>query len=172
MDMNDILTRAKNYQKTYHDVARAHYIAANRYSALNRIFGVPVIVITAVVGTTIFATLNENPDPKWKIAAGLFSLAGTVLASLQTSLKFADTAQKHKEAGESYRVIQRRFGTFQLHFAEAGPDQRQAAILEYERLMQRLEEIPKKFPPVPDWCYEKAKVEKLKPASNGLNEID
>jgi len=60
--MNDILAKAKNYQKIYHDVGRAHYIAANFYSALNRLFGIPVIVITAVVGTTIaepsFAMLN------------------------------------------------------------------------------------------------------------------
>jgi hypothetical protein len=162
--MNDILAKAKTYQKTYHDVGRAHYIAANYYAALNRLFGVPVIVITAMVGTTIFATLNESPDPKWKIAAGLFSLIGTVLASLQTSLGFANTAQKHKFAGENYRAIQRRFETFQLKFAEAGRELRTSAITEYERLTQELDEIPKKCPTVPDWCYEKAKREALKAA--------
>src|SRR5579862_5042138 len=100
--MDDILAKAKDYQKVYHDVGRAHYIAAGCYTKLNRIFGIPVVIITAVVGTTIFATLNASPDPKYKIAAGLFSLIGAVLAALQTSLGFADKAQKHKEAGENY----------------------------------------------------------------------
>lgn len=162
MHMDDLLTKARYYKKVYHTVGRAHYIAANRYAALNRMFGIPVIIITAVVGTTIFATLNESPDPKWKIAAGLFSLAGTVLASLQTSLGFADTAQKHKEAGENYRAIQRCFETFQFKFVESGAEQRLDALAEYEELVKRLDEIPKKSPTVPDWCYEKAKNESLK----------
>lgn len=68
--MNDILTKAKMYQKTYHDLGRDHYIAANFYAAFNRLFGVPIIRNTAVVGTTIFATLNDSPEPKWKISAG------------------------------------------------------------------------------------------------------
>ena len=121
--MNDILSKANTYQQTYHDVGRAHYIAANYYARLNQVFGVPVIIITAVVGTTIFATLNDSPDPKWKILAGLVSLAGAVLAALQTSLGFSETAQKHKEAGESYRAMQRCFETFQLKYAEAQEDQ-------------------------------------------------
>ena len=161
-DMKDLLTKAKDYQKVYHDVGRAHYLAASFYTSLNRCFGIPVIIITAVVGTTIFATLNDSPDPKWKILAGIISLAGTVLASLQTSLGFADTAQKHKEAGENYRAIQRKFETFQLKFALAGDDHRAAALLEYEDLSKQLDQIPKKSPTVADRFYEKAKKEALK----------
>jgi hypothetical protein len=157
--MNDILSKANTYQQAYHDVGRAHYIAANYYARLNQAFGIPVIIITAVVGTTIFATLNDSPDTKWKILAGLVSLAGAVLAALQTSLGFSETAQKHKGAGENYRAIQRCFETFQLKYAGAQEDQRPAALAEYEQLMQRLDEIPKKSPTVPDWCYNKAKKE-------------
>src|SRR3569833_221381 len=160
--MKDILDKAKTYQKTYHDVGRAHYIAANFYAALNTIFGVPVIIITAVVGTTIFATLNDSHSPTWKIGAGLFSLAGTVLASLQTSLGLANTSQKHKTAGENYRAIQRRFETFQLKFAGAADTMRASALADYEHLMHELDEFPKKCPTLPDWCYEKAKREALK----------
>src|SRR5262245_38735742 len=160
--MNDILDKAQEYERTYHTVGRAHYLASDHCAALNRLFGIPVIIITAVVGTTIFGTLNQNPNPNWKIAAGLIPPAGTVLALLQTSLGFAQTAQKHKAAGESYRAIQRRFETFQLKYAPANLDQRNAAMSEFEELVKQLDDLPKEFPTVPDRYYERAKEEEFK----------
>ena len=74
--MKDLLDKAAEYRDTYGIVGRAHYLAADHKQALNRYLGVPVIVITAVVGTTIFGTLNESPDPFWRIAAGLVRLLG------------------------------------------------------------------------------------------------
>jgi hypothetical protein len=157
--MNDIINKAREYEKTYQIVGRAHYIAADRFNSLNRLFGIPVIIITAVVGTTIFSTLDQNPNPAWKIVAGLVSLTGTVLASLQTSLGFAQTAQKYKAAGESYRAIRRKFETFQLKYSTVGAEQRGAVMTEFEGLVKTLDEVPKEFPTVPDKCYEKAKQE-------------
>jgi hypothetical protein len=49
-----------------------HYLSADRYTHLNRVLGIPVIIITATVGTTIFGTLNQNPDPTWKDCCGPF----------------------------------------------------------------------------------------------------
>lgn len=157
--MDDILRNAHEYEARYRVVARAHYLAAGQQSALNKLFGIPVIVITAIVGTTIFGTLNQNPNPMWKILAGLLTLSGTVLAALQTNLGFAQTAEKHKAAGEAYRGICRAFGMFELKFASTGPDQRAVALSELDQLIAQLDKIPKGFPSVPDCFYEKAKRE-------------
>jgi hypothetical protein len=154
--MNEILAKASEYENTYHVVGRAHYIAADRFTRFNRMFGIPVIVITAIVGTTIFGTLNQNPNAGWKIVAGLVSLAGTVLASLQTSLGFAQTAEKHKSAGEAYRALRRRFAMFQLRYREARPEQREAAMTDLEAIVADLADLPKEFPTIPDRCYTQA----------------
>jgi hypothetical protein len=119
------------------------------------------------VGTTIFGTLDQNPNPGWKIAAGLFSLTGAVLASLQTNLGFAQTAEKHKAAGEKYRSMQRKFELFELKFRPAGSDKRDLAMSELEELVEKLDGLPQAFPSVPDRCYERAKEEeKARPAKN------
>lgn len=161
--MNDLLDKALEYEGFYRTLARAHYIAANSNANYNRYyFGIPVVVITAVVGTTIFSTLNDNPDPKWKIATGLVSLVGTILSSLQTTLGFAQTAEKHKAAAETYETVRRQFMMFRLKYAEATPDQRQEALADFEKTIASLAEIPKEFPTVPDRCYDRAKKEHQK----------
>jgi hypothetical protein len=157
--MKDLLDTASERRDTYGIVGRAHYLAADHKRALNRYFGIPVIVITAVVGTTIFGTLNASPDPFWRIAAGLVSLAGTILSSLQTALGFAQDAEKHKAAGETYRAVHRSFEMFSLKYAQASSDQRQAAFADLDELVRSLKDLPKEFPTLPDRFYNKAKKE-------------
>ena len=162
--MNNILAKALQYETTYRVIGRAHYISADRYTSFNQWLGIPVIVITAVVGTTIFGTLDQNPNASWKIIAGLVSLVGTVLASLQTSLGFAQTAEKHKAAGEAYRALRRRFEMFRLRYIDAGPEQRDAAMTDLESIVADLADLPKEFPTIPDRCYERAAAEQKKTA--------
>ena len=157
--MKDLLNKAAEYRNNYGIIGRAHYLAAEHKQALNRYFGVPVIIITAVVGTTIFGTLNESPDPFWRIAAGLVSLAGTILSSIQTSLGFSQEAEKHKSAGAVYRAVYRSFELFLLKYVQATSDQRQVAFAELEKLVRRLEDLPTEFPTLPDRFYYKAKRE-------------
>jgi hypothetical protein len=154
--MDDILRQAADYERNYSIVGRAHYLESGRLAARNRWLGIPVVIITAVVGTTIFGTLNENPDPALRIAAGLISLLGTVLSSLQTTLGYAQAAERHKAAGARYRAIARRVKTFALKYRAAPTDQRHSAIAELESLNKELEDLAAESPNVPDSSYEKA----------------
>jgi hypothetical protein len=156
--MKNVLASAAQYEVMYGIVARGHYLAADHHAALNRYFGIPVIVITAIVGTTIFGTLNENPDPFWRITTGLVALVGTVLSSLQTSLGFAQAAEKHKTAGEVYRGFTRSFRIFRLKYAEAKPGDRQAAFAELKEIVDGLANLAREFPTLPDRFYDKAKI--------------
>lgn len=99
--MEDLLNRASKWHHDYTIVARGHYLAADRLKTLNNWFGGSVIVITAVVGTSaIFGTLMESADPFWRLVAGIVSLLGTVVASLQTWLGFAENVDKPKPPGK------------------------------------------------------------------------
>ena len=149
-------SRKLKSMRTHRILGRAHYIASDRYSASNRFLGIPVIIITATVGTTIFATFESGASPTGKIALGLISLAGAVLSSLQTSLGFAEAAQKHKAAGEAYRAIRRRFEMFRLRYTDTTPDLRQAALTDMEAILADLAELPKEYPTIPDRCYSQA----------------
>jgi len=157
--MDDILTKALDFAHKYRIVGRAHYLSADHHAKLNRLFGIPVIIITAVVGTTIFSTLEQNPSSWYKILAGLFSLTGTVLAALQTTLGFAQTAEKHKTAGETYRSVQRKFELFELRYKILGPENREKAMDQLQELVEKLEEVAKNFPAMSDRFYNRAKRE-------------
>src|SRR3712207_131552 len=79
---------------------RGHFKAAARCESRNVNLGVPVTILSAVTGTTIFASLAISPTVWAKILVGLLSLTAAVLASLQTFLRYDERAQEHKEAGQ------------------------------------------------------------------------
>lgn len=157
--MKDLLDKASEYRAIYEIVGRGHYIAADHKRALNRLLGVPVIFITAAVGSTIFVTFDKSPEPSLRIVAGLVAMAGTILSSLQTLLGFAQDAEKHKTVGGAYRAVSRSFEMFSLKYAEAGLDQRQGAFAELDAIVRGLKDLPTRFPTLPDRFYNKAKKE-------------
>ena len=85
----------------------AHDKAVEYYSRLNRFLGIPAIMVTAMVGTTIFATLSEAPTKPVLVAVGSLSIMAAVLTSLQTFLGYSALAEKHKTAADKFSDIRR-----------------------------------------------------------------
>jgi hypothetical protein len=85
-----------------------HYLAALYYSQRHYWMGVPVVLLTAAVGTSVFATLQNKPDAWVQISVGLLSFLATLLAALQTFLSYGERAEKHRLAGARYGAIGRR----------------------------------------------------------------
>jgi hypothetical protein len=92
-----------------HRMQIAHYDAAVHFERLNLLFGIPVVVLATVVGTTIFATISKSPSTVIQICAGLMSVAAAVLASLQTFLRYGERSEKHKNAGAKYAGLKTEF---------------------------------------------------------------
>jgi hypothetical protein len=69
--------------------------------------GIPVVVLTTFIGTSVFATLQDEIDTSLKILVGVISVTAAVLASLQTFLRFGERAEKHRVAGESWAALRR-----------------------------------------------------------------
>lgn len=84
-----------------------HYATAGRLSRGNLMLGIPVVVLTTFVGTSVFATLQDEVDTSLKIFVGVVSVTAAVLASLQTFLRFGERAEKHRVAGESWASLRR-----------------------------------------------------------------
>jgi uncharacterized membrane protein len=85
----------------------AHYRTSDYFSRLHYWFGIPVVVFSAAVGTSVFAFLQQKPANGVQIAVGLASLSAAVLASLQTFFGFSARASKHKTAAANFGAIQR-----------------------------------------------------------------
>ncbi|RYY52704.1 MAG: SLATT domain-containing protein [Chitinophagaceae bacterium] len=84
-----------------------HYEAAKPLAKMNMILGIPVIILTTVVGTTVFATLQKAVDPEIRLWVGIISLAAAVLAGLQTFLRFSARATLHRENAASAGMYRR-----------------------------------------------------------------
>ncbi|HSD48490.1 MAG TPA: SLATT domain-containing protein [Actinomycetota bacterium] len=89
----------------------AHYVLAARLRRSNLWLGIPTVVISAVVGTSLFATLaQEGADIPNALRAivGTLSVLAAILAALQTFLRFAERSERHVVAGDWYAAIARR----------------------------------------------------------------
>ena len=86
----------------------SHYAAAKHLGHYGRVFGVPVIIITAIVGASAFASILAETVPLYaKLIAGFCSLAATVLSSLQTFFKFSERSEKHRIFAAKFGSVRR-----------------------------------------------------------------
>ncbi len=86
----------------------AHAKAAANFRRRGRLLGVPVVILTTIVGTSIFATISEQAiSDTWKIIAGLMSGLAAVLAALQTFLNYGVLAEKHNIASIAFGALRR-----------------------------------------------------------------
>jgi hypothetical protein len=94
-----------------HDAASisqdAHYAIATRLVKYNIWFGVPVVALSTLVGTSVFATLQKDVRTDLRIVVGFVSVLAAVLASLQTFLRFQERGEKHRAAAEHWSQIRR-----------------------------------------------------------------
>jgi len=87
------------WQQTIRRLQLEHELASRYYEKLNWKLGVPVVVLTVIVGASIFGTLQSTELLGLKITTGFLSLTTVVLSSLQTFLGFGDRAAGHKSRG-------------------------------------------------------------------------
>jgi hypothetical protein len=88
----------------------AHYFLTTRLRRANLLVGIPVVALTAIVSTSLFATLasdqNQLPIGLQWVAASISLLAGA-LAAVQTFLRLSQRAEQHMTAGDWFAAIRR-----------------------------------------------------------------
>jgi hypothetical protein len=87
----------------------AHYKVASRLRKNNIQLGLPVVILTTAVGTSLFATLSEEElSLVLRIALGSVSLGAAILGGAQTFFGFAQRADRHVIAADWYASIRRK----------------------------------------------------------------
>lgn len=102
-----VLQLLEDWDKRAAASSEAHYALAGRLAGRNIQLGLPVVVLTTIIGTSVFATLQEEVSTSWRIAVGVISVVAAVLASVQTFLRFAERAEQHRAAAENWAAIRR-----------------------------------------------------------------
>jgi hypothetical protein len=93
MDSNDLIL---HWHFRVRRVQFGHYNAARLFSSRHLWLGLPAIILSTAVGTTVFASLQKSVDTTdvaWlRILVGLVSVAAALLVSLQTFLRPSEAA--------------------------------------------------------------------------------
>ena len=121
MDPIEVLTQWLRGIRIFHI---AHFRAAARCSRMGRFLGVPVVILTTIVGTAIFATLNEAQSDSLRIVAGVLSMLAAILSGVQTFLDYSAREQKHHQAAVAFARLRREVEEF-LSFFSSPQDQRE-----------------------------------------------
>ena len=96
---------------------RGHRLMADRLRRRHLLIGIPVVVLTTLVGTSAFASVNNaqsdsittggiDPDVVL-LLVGSISVLAAVLSSLQTFLRYATRAESHRIASLRYETLRR-----------------------------------------------------------------
>lgn len=136
----DVAGLLAKWHKRLRESQFSHYAAAESFSARNTMFGLPVVILSAIVGSTAIigssAVASSGaawpwPPPWLSALLGCSSLVAGVLAAIQTYFGFAEKSEKHRAAGARYGAIRRHVEQAQALLKTLGP----------ERLVETLDTI-------------------------------
>jgi hypothetical protein len=124
---------------------RAHRLLADKSRRYNYRLGIPIILLTTLVGTSSFYSLADLGQTRTSIAiaTGIISVLAAVLAALQTFLHFEDDSKVHSEAATSFAGLLHTY-RYLLSIPQAAIEPGRLYALDSE-----YSEVVSKQPPVP-----------------------
>jgi len=152
MGKNDILILLTEWKNNLEISRATHYETAKQLSKENNWIGIPAIVLSAIVGTSILVTVQETVNSNLKVAAGLISVLAAVFAGIQTLLHPEERAEKHRTAAARYSALIRRIDEV---LAFSGKDEEiQSDIV--KSIREEYDKVSLEAPPTSGKFYEKA----------------
>ena len=89
----------------------SHHDAGKICRRLNYCLSIPVLLITAFLGTAAFASLQSDTTVTSKAIFGSLSFVAAALTAVQTNLRLGDKSEEHKKLGAQYGNIRRDIET-------------------------------------------------------------
>ena len=128
----------------------ANYFAANHFSKKHYQLGVFSVSISAIVGSSVFASLGKIVEPSAQIIVGAFSILAAIMTALQTLLKYGERSAKHRDTGYRYGALVRQI---EILFSknEEDPDDR-----ELEKLNDIIDEVAESAPELPEKIWRRS----------------
>jgi uncharacterized membrane protein YbhN (UPF0104 family) len=130
----------------------AHIKTAVYFERVNLWLGVPVVILTTLVGTSVFATLQEKAVTSIRIAAGVASVLAAIMAGLQTFLRYSERAERHRVSGGKYGTLRRELEQ-RLAFPPANSDELANYI---DSLRDRWDKLSEECPTAPNRIWDRA----------------
>jgi len=103
--VNDIKDLLNKWRMRALESQASHYESAKVLKNGNYWLGIPVIIFSTFIGTSIFSTLESSVEIKVRTIIGIVSFLTALLASLQTFLRLAERAERHRSIASKYGAI-------------------------------------------------------------------
>lgn len=135
-----------------------HYEAAQLFTQRHYWIGVPALVLSTAVGTTVFAALRKDASLpiEWVYLTGIASMLAAILTALQTFLGYNQRAEKHKSAGAAYAALIREIHQ-QKAFPSSGNKELQAFVA---NIRVRFDALSKESPSLPPQIWKRAEAKR------------
>jgi hypothetical protein len=156
--LDDVIQTAEGYRENVHMISRGQHKAGDIAHSYSTWLGLPVVVLTTIVGTSIFATINDQPELIYRVVAGAFSLLAAVLAAVQIFFKFSEREQRARTAAVGYSALQRELDIFLLKCSDQ-KFSREAAIDELNAINNKISKLAEESPAISDTAWKKARDE-------------
>ena len=136
----------------YKALRDGHYAEAARLHAAHYRVGVPSVIVSTLVGTSVAADLQQLGGLAGRVVLGLASVIAAMLAGLVTFMRYSERAEVHRKISYEIESIVRDIEAILADFErvdpkqavegvqerlerlEAGPPLRPAATIEWSRL--------------------------------------
>lgn len=156
MGMDEIIAKSREYWRNAGRLRMGHYIAAEIALRKHKCIGIPSVICSAIVATSVFSTLNESVETWVRVLTGIVAICAAVLASLQAFLNFSDVAERHKVAAAKYFSARRQLDLFELSYQDQGEAGREAALSELKVITEHLAALSNESPTLSEAVYRKA----------------
>ena len=133
-------------------VQDAHYEAGNMYERRFLQLGIPVIVLSAVIGgTEVIVPVGLVDSSLAKNISGVISLVVAILAGLQTFLKLSQRSERHRMAGARYGDVRRSLETINIVCSQSDDD----AMDKLEEIKTKMDSLAIESPEIPSGLLNK-----------------
>jgi len=135
---------------------KKHYNARDRVATYNRNMGIAIVVLTAIMGTSVYSALSKSDILLAQIIVGIFILLNVVLVALQTYLKFEKQALRYKVTADRYLCLMKESQRLLAYYKD-GNKTLDEVQKELERMYQEVKDIQKDEPEISRGDYQKAR---------------
>ena len=147
---NKIIEEAKHIEEDSLYSSKGQYEAANSWSKVHLIIGIPTVILAAIAGASALSQFDNH-----NIIAGILAIIVAALSALSTFLNPNQKATCHLNAGNNYRKLRNDAHRFcEIDFLKDANDMLEKKV---KQLAKRRDELNLTSPQPPEWAYKKAK---------------
>lgn len=137
---------------SFHTKDVAHSRASEKYANRGRRLGLTVVILSTIVGTSVFASLERDPGWEAKLVVGLLSLLAALAAAVKDYEGCDKVAAEHRSAARGFRKLRYRADELLVALGHGDPDAKiLAGMADLDAKALEVEE-----PPLPNGSYAEA----------------